>query len=245
MYLSGQNRKRLFALALSVGASTMTLPVLAQQEGDDEPKGGKWPQASLRAEASEQIAQDTVRITLASEVSDATQSAVAKSLSKTLQSVMDDAKGDAKVKVSSGNYHVWPMNNEKGKISNWRGRGEIFLKSTDFAAASELAAKLSDRMPISNLDFSVSPQVRAKHEEALLTQAVKAFGQRAQALTDALGFAGYSIRNIDLSGAGAQYQPAQRMVGMAADKSSVPLEGGTETVTVSIRGSIFLQTTQK
>src|SRR5690606_23058258 len=55
MYLSGQNRKRLCALALSVGASTMMLPVLAQQEGDDEPKGGKWPQASLRAEASEQI----------------------------------------------------------------------------------------------------------------------------------------------------------------------------------------------
>ncbi|PLC52354.1 hypothetical protein CR155_19105 [Pollutimonas nitritireducens] len=244
MYRSRQNWKWLCGLALCVSASTTTLPVLAQQEGE-ETKGGKWPQASLRAEASEQIAQDTVRITLASEVSDTTQSAVAKALSKTLQSVMTDAKGDAKVEVTSGNYHVWPMNDEKGKISNWRGRGEIFLKSTDFAAASELAAQLSDRMPIANLDFSVSPKVRAKQEEALLAQAVKAFGQRAQALTDALGFASYSIRNIDLSAAGAQYQSAQRMVGMAADKSSVPLEGGTETVTVSIHGSIFLQTMQK
>ncbi len=223
----------------------MAFQALAQQDVDAEPKGGKWPQASLRAEASEQIAQDTVKITLASEVSDATQSAVAKVLSTTLQSVMNDAKGNPKVEVSSGNYHVWPMNDEQGRISNWRGRGEIYLKSMDFAAASELAAKLGDRMPIANLDFSVSPQARAKHEEALLTQAVQAFGDRAKALTDALGFASYSIRNIDLSGAGAQYQPAQRMVGMAADKASVPLEGGMETVTVSIRGSIFLQTTQK
>src|SRR3546814_13703368 len=49
-----------------------------------------------------------------------------------------------------------PMSDKDGKISNWRGRGEIFLESSDFAAASELASTLSDRMPIANLGFSVS-----------------------------------------------------------------------------------------
>lgn len=245
MYLSKQKRKWLLGVALCMGAGALALPASAQND-DTEPKGGKWPQASLRAEAAAEIPQDTVKITLASEISDVSQTAVAKALSKTLEGVMSQAKGDPKVKVSSGNYHLWPMNNEKGKISNWRGRGEIFLESTDFAAASELAGKLSDRMPIANLAFSVSPNARAKQEQALLTQAVQAFGERAKALTDSFGFASYTIRNIDLSGAGAQYQPAPRMMAMAADKSSsVPLEGGTETVTVSIRGSIFLHSTQK
>lgn len=246
MYLSTQNRKWLLGIALCLGASVLAAPVSAQEDEDNAVKGGKWPQASLRAEAAAEVPHDTVKITLATEISDVSQAAVAKALSKALDSVMGDAKGDPKVKASSGNYRLWPMSNEKGKISNWRGRGEIFLESTDFAAASELAGKLSDRMPIDNLAFSVSRQARAKQEQALMTQAVKAFTDRAQALTDALGFAHYTIRNVDLGGAGAQpYQPAGRMMAMAADKASVPLEGGTEMVSVSVRGSIFLHSTQK
>ncbi len=243
MNFSKQKRKWLSGFAFCVGASGLVLPAMAQSL-DAEPRGGKWPQASLQAEAGAEVSQDTVKITLASEVSDKTQAAVAKALSNTLESVMKDAKGDQNVKVSSGNYHVWPMNNEQGKISNWRGRGEIFLESKDFAAASELAGKLSDRMPIANLAFSVSPQARAKQEEALLAQAAQAFRDRAEALTKAFGFASYTVRNIDLGGAGAQYQSSPRMMSMAADKASAPLEGGTERVSVSIRGSIFLQSSQ-
>src|SRR3546814_7611175 len=76
------------------------------------------------------------------------------------------AKGKAGIKISSGNYRIWPMNDKDGKITNWRGRAEILLESTDFAAASELAASVSDRMPVANLSFSVSPQERAKRSEA-------------------------------------------------------------------------------
>src|SRR3546814_14721123 len=67
-----------------------------------------------------------------------------------------------------------PMSDKDGKMSNWRGRGEIFLESSDFAAASELASTLSDRMPIANLGFSVSPQARPTQQEALLDQAARA-----------------------------------------------------------------------
>ncbi|RTZ40067.1 DUF541 domain-containing protein [Candidimonas sp. SYP-B2681] len=243
MNFSQQQRKWFSALVLCVG-SAMALPAMAQPLDSTEVRGGKWPQASLQAEAGAEISQDTVKITLASEMSDTSQTAVAKALSKTLDSVMKDAKGDPAVKVSSGNYHVWPMNNEQGKITNWRGRGEIFLESQDFAAASELAGKLSDRMPIANLAFSVSPQARAKQEEALLSEAAQAFRDRAEALTKAFGFATYTVRNIDLGGAGARYESAPRMMSMAADKASVPLEGGTERVSVLIRGSIFLQSSQ-
>lgn len=238
----------MMGLALCAGACTMVLPTVAQTVHETSTAQEKWPQASLRAEASAQIAQDTVNITLATEVSGASQAAVAKLLNTTLEGVMKQAKTNAKVKATSGNYRVWPMSNEKGKISDWRGRAEIMLESEDFAAASEVASQLTDRMPISNLVFTVSPQARAKQEEALLTEAAQAFRKRAQAVTDAFGFASYSIRNMDLSGSGAQYQQAQPRVmamAMAAEKSSVPLEGGTEWVTVSIQGSIFLYSTKK
>ncbi len=255
MYLSRQKSNWLLALALSTGAATLALPAHAH---DAAPSGRghaehhqKWPQASLQAEAVADIQQDTVRITLAAEVSDASQTAVAQALGKTLEDVMaqakEKAKGNDKIKISSGNYRVWPMNDQDGKITNWRGRGEIIIESTDFAAASDIASSLSDRMPIADLAFSVSPKVRAQKEEALLTQAAQAFRDRAQALTDAFGYAGYDIKEIDLGGAGARYESAApRMMAMAADsRAKVPLEAGSETVSVSVRGTIFLRSDKK
>lgn len=244
MYLSSQNRKR---LCTAIAAAALSLSAVAVHAHESEERDSrKWPQASLRAEASAEVAQDTVRITLATEVSDSTQTAVAKALSDTLDATMKQAKGHDKIEATSGNYQVWPMNDKDGKISNWRGRAEIILESKDFAAASELASQLSDRMPIANLAFSVSPQARASQEEALLSEAASAFRQRAKAVAQSLGFADYDLRNVEVGGAGAQYQPsAPRMMAMAADKASVPLEGGRERVTVSIRGSIFLRSPQK
>ncbi|MYN14892.1 DUF541 domain-containing protein [Pusillimonas sp. TS35] len=204
----------------------------------------KWPQATLQAQAVAEIAQDTVRITLATEFSDNSQATVAQALSETLEAVMKQAKGHAGIKATSGDYRIWPMNDQDGKISNWRGRGEIVLESKDFAAASVLAATLADRMPIAGLQFFVSPRARADKEQALLADAAQAFRDRAQAVSQAFGYAGYEIREVDLGGAGARYEsaPAPRMMAMAtADKqASVPLEPGTERVTVIVSGSIFL-----
>jgi predicted secreted protein len=242
MVFSTPTRKWMLGLGACMLATSMAMAQASAPKGADQKLWQeKWPQATLRAEASEDVVRDTVRITLATEISDTTQAAVAKALTAALDSVMKQAKGTANVKATSGNYNVWPMNDKDGKISNWRGRGEILLESRDFAAASELAAALSDRMPIAGLYFTVSPEARAEKEAALLSRAAKAFQNRAQEVATAFGFSGYSIRAVDLNGAGAEYQPAPRMMSMAADKASVPLEGGTERVTVSMRGSIFLR----
>jgi predicted secreted protein len=238
MYLSSMKRNCLFALALSasLGAALAAAPARAHEPARHH---DKWPQASLQAEAAAEVSQDTVRITLATEISDASQAAVAQALNKTLDEVMQKAKGHERIKASSGNYRVWPMNDKDGKITNWRGRGEIVLESADFAAASELASSLSERMPIANLAFFVSPK-------ALLEQAAQAFRDRAQALTTAFGYTAYDIKEINLGGSGAQYEAAPRVMAMAAGaQSKVPLEAGTEMVSVSVQGSIFLRSDKK
>lgn len=238
-------RKRHWLLGVAAGlALAMTAPVHAHE---GESRHG-WPQASLNAQASKEVQQDTVNITLAKELSDPSQAAVVKALSEALDSVMKDAKAEGKVQARSGNYRIWPHNDDKGAITNWRGRAEIVLKSTDFAAASELAGKLSDRMPISGMGFSVAPETRARHEQELLAEAAKAFQDRAKALADAFGFASYSIKSVDLGGMGVPYQPVPRMMAMAAsadESARVPLEPGTETVSVTMQGSIFLRSKEK
>lgn len=245
--------KSLGCIALMVASVVASGPAVAQSNVGSTDDGSahktrqhknKWPQATLQAQANAEVDHDTVRITLAVEISDASQDGVAQALTQTLKTAMDRALENAgPVNVNSGNYRVWPMNDREGKISNWRGRTEIHLESTDFAAASELAATLTDLMAIASVNFSVSPQTRAAQEQALLKQAAQAFRGRAQALTDAMGYTSYSLRTVDLSGSGAHYEVASRGMAQAAmfkTADSIPLEGGTETVSVSIHGSIFL-----
>src|SRR5690606_16951105 len=98
----------------------------------------QFPQATLNAQASTEAQHDTVRITLAAELSDVSQAPLNSALTKVIGDAMARAKTDPKVKASSGNYRVWPFHNEEGKITNWHGRGEIVLESQDFAAASQL-----------------------------------------------------------------------------------------------------------
>src|SRR5690606_25784575 len=111
--------------------------ILAAAPAGAEPGGhaarGKWPQASLQAQAVREVAQDAVRITLATEVSADTQAQVSESLGKVVNETLAAARKNTDVKSRSGMYRVWPMNDQNGRISNWRGRAEIILESTNIA----------------------------------------------------------------------------------------------------------------
>lgn len=205
------------------------------------------PQASLSAQASSVVAQDTVQITLASEVSAASQIEVAQALNKILDTTMKQAKGHKDVEVRSGAYRVWPISKQDSKAIEWWAHGEIILTSMDLDAVAKLASDLGDRMPIAGMSFSVSPQRRATEEKALLELAVQAFKVRAQALTQALGFESYRYRSIELGGDGVQYQPMPRMMmsAVTSDTVGAPVEAGTETVTVTVHGTIALQPADK
>ncbi|MFA5663978.1 SIMPL domain-containing protein [Castellaniella sp.] len=207
-------------------------------------RGGQVPIANLSAEASSEVEQDTVQITLVAELAGPAQNAVAEQLNQRLDVVMKALQGHAGVLVHNGSYRLWPSTDRDGHVAEWRGRAEIILKSQDFPVVSRLAAEQAEYMGIDGLYFSVSEARQAATEQALLAQAVKAFQDRASALAEALGFPGYRLRTIDLSGAG-RFQPMPgpaRMMSMAADSTAAPIEGGKERVTVSVSGSIALLT---
>lgn len=232
-------RSRLIPAVLLAAALGFGQSAAAERPGSS---GETYPYATLRAEAATEVARDTVRVTLAAEVSDTSQAAVASALTAALDGVMKQARGREGVKAYSGNYHVWPMNDKDGRISNWRGRAEIILESSDFEAVSRLAAEVEDRMPIAGMSFFVAPRARAKYEADLLQEAAHAFRARAEALAKAFGYESYSIRELRIGGAGTAYQPeGRRMMAMAADAAAaVPMEGGTERISLSVEGSIFL-----
>ncbi len=210
-------------------------------------KRERLPELALQAQAVSELQQDTVTITLATEINGADQAAVGKQLTAALDAAMKQAKGDGKVTARNGNYRIWAVTDRDGKPTGWRGRVEMLLESQDFQAASALASKLSSTMPIGDISFSLSDKARAAEEARLLEQAASAFRERAQAAVKAFGFSDYRIRKIELGGSGAQYVSARpRMQAMSAGGEAmkladVPLQADTETVAVSVNGTVTLQ----
>jgi len=222
------------APAVVQGQPSVTETVPSQQ--------GLLPVATLSASATTQVDQDTVRITLSTQVDDSRREKVSAGLDSVLASVLKQAPAESRVKVSSGNYRVWPVHGENGKIKGWQGRADVLIESSDFNAASAVAGQFSDRMSISNLYFFVSTAARNEAEAVLLDQAAKSFTQRAQSMAAAFGYQGFRIKDLALDGGGADYSPMPRMMVAAAapEKSGPALEGGTENVTVSVRGAVYL-----
>jgi predicted secreted protein len=239
------------ALAIVVApaahAQSAAAETAAPAKADGSPGRARSPQMTLQANASDQVKQDTVVITISANVEAADQSTAGKKLSAALDDLMKRAKDAAGVEVRTGGYSVWPNNNDKGKLVNWRGQGSIVLQSKDFAAASDLAGKLGDKSAITNIGFTLSPAARDAAERKLLKQAAQAFRERALAASSAFGFSGYRIEKIELGGSGGVVAPAPRMFsamakgGAAQASADVPLEPDNVTVSVDVNGTIVLQ----
>ena len=240
---------KLGAACAAVAALAAVQPAHAQAQAPaaTEASASRAPELSLQATASSEVKQDTVRITLSSEVDAPDQPAAGKKLSAALDDVVKRARDVKGVEVRTGSYNVWPNTNNKGKIASWRGHGEVVLESKDFAAAAALASKLSDKTAISNIGFLLSREAREAEERKLLKEAAQAFKERALAASNAFGFSGYRLSKLELGGSGGP-MPMPRMMGaaMAKDASAgyspdVPLEAGDVTVSIAVNGTIVLQ----
>ncbi|MNL29125.1 hypothetical protein D3C87_1508000 [compost metagenome] len=245
---------KLGAACAAVAAIAAAQPVYAQAQAPaaapavTEPAANRSPEMTLQAMASSEVRQDTVRISLSAEVEAADQPSAGKKLTAALDDVVSRARDTKGVDVSTSGFNVWPNMSSKGKISSWRGQGEIVLESKDFAAAAALASKLSDKTAISNISFSLSREARDAEERKLLKDAAQAFKDRALAAANAFGFSGYRLSRLELGGSGGPV-PMPRMMGASAMSkdasgsfsSSVPLEAGDVTVSIAVNGTIVLQ----
>jgi predicted secreted protein len=196
---------------------------------------------SLSAQAATEVPTDVVHLTLAAEQEGPEPTAISNALSARTQAVLAQAKRTSGVEAQSGGFTIHPNTDRNGRISTWRGRSEVILKSKDFAAVSKLAGDLANQMQVQNIAFSLSREARQAAEQKLADQAVAAFRDKAQATTKLFGYSGYTIREVSLNESGG-VMPMPRMYAakaMSADAGApIPVEGGKSQVTVSVNGSV-------
>ncbi|HEX7936802.1 MAG TPA: SIMPL domain-containing protein [Paraburkholderia sp.] len=233
-----------FALVCAAPAALALAPVAAcaQTVAPYQPAGV----LSLNAQASAEVPQDVVDITLFYEQEAGDPSALTSTLNQRADSALQKAKGVSGVTARTGSFSIYPSTDRDGRISAWRGRTEIVLESHDFAAASKLAGQMASIMQVGNVQFSLSPAAQRAAEQKLTGDAIRSFREQAASSAQAFGYSGYSIREVNVGHNGVMPRPVMMMSAraMSADakmSAPVPIEGGTSTVTVNVSGSVQMK----
>ncbi|KVN05050.1 SIMPL domain-containing protein [Burkholderia stagnalis] len=244
-------KKSALALSLVLAAAVPVALTLASPAARAQAVNPHFPEPSgvlsLSSQASAEVPQDIIHITLFYEQQAKDPGSLTAALNQRADAALAQAKGVSGVTAHTGAFSVYPSTDRDGKISAWRGRTEIVLESRDFAAASKLAGQLSNLMQIANVEFSLSPEAQRAAEQKLTTEAIKSFRVRADEAAKAFGYNSYAIRDVNVGG-GRNVQPYPRMMAMAAPamdsaKMSAPIavEGGKATVSVTVNGSVQMK----
>jgi len=238
-------KKTAFILPFCVAALSIPLAQAQTHPAQD----GQTPTGilSLDAQASAEIPQDVIHITLFFEQQAGDAAQLSDILNqRTAQTLRDaNASEHASVNLHTGQLSVSPSTDRDGKISAWRGRSELVLESHDFAAAAKLAGRLNNDMQVSNVSFSLSPEAQRAEQAKLSGEAIASFRQQAQAAAQAFGYNGYVVREVNLARNNnnmprPMMMMSTRMAPGSAPTESIPVEAGNETVTVTVSGSIVM-----
>lgn len=206
---------------------------------------------NLSAEASRELPQDLLSITLAATREGTEAAAVQAQLRQALDAALAEARKSARagqVDVRTGAFQISPRyaarTGAAPAIAGWQGRAELVLEGSDIATISQLAGRLNG-LAVARVAFSLSREARDKVEAEVAAQAIDRFKAKAAAHAQQFGYASYSLREVSVSGGesgGPMPVPMYRAAAapMAAAEQAQPVEPGKTTVTVSVTGSIQL-----
>lgn len=198
-----------------------------------------YNRVDFQVEAAREVANDLLVTTLSADIQDRQPALVAKQLNTALNSAIKLATGYSSVRASSGNQYTTPVYGKNNQISLWRGHSEIRLESRDFKAAGELIMQLQSTLQLGGMQFTLAPDTRLQIENELVTEAIKAFQNRGDAIRVAFGAKSYKTVHFAIN-SGDLRPPMLRSM---AD-SAIPtpeFAAGSGRMTVQISGTIELQ----
>jgi predicted secreted protein len=231
----------LLLLVVSAAASAAPLAVL---------QAAPQNVVNLSAEASREVLQDQLAITLAATREGSEAAAVQSQLRQALDSALAEARKAVRpgaLELHTGAFSVYPRYASRpgggSAISGWQGRAELVIEGNDTAAISQLAGRLNG-MTVARVAFSLSREAREKVEAEVAAQAIVRFKARAESVAQQFGFGSYSLREVTVGGgeAGGMPPPIYRAQAMSAraTEEAQPVEPGRTTVSVTVSGSIQL-----
>lgn len=205
-----------------------------------------YSRVNFQVEVAREVSNDLISARLSVEIQDKSPATVAQQINTALNDALSKSQKFTGVKASSGNQNTYPVYGKNNQVDAWRGRAEINLESRDFKATSELIMQLQQRMQLASLQFSIAPDTRARTENELVGEVIKAFQARANAISMAMGSSSYKMVSLSINSGGNIPVPLARamMRSSLAMESSIPapdFAAGDSRLTVQASGTIELQ----
>jgi len=222
---------RLSLFALSLG---LTLPAWAASAST---------QLTLSTTVERQVANDQLDATLYLEQQQAQPAQLADGLNRASNQALASARQFEHVTVQSGAYSSWPEYDKDGKISGWRGRVEVRLKSTDLIQSAQLVAQLQQSMLLANVTFSVSEETRKRAQQQMLPAAIQQLQQTAQVTAQALGRHQVKVKALTIANSSAGMRPMMAMMANRSVSSPVAVttpdwQAGESQLQVQVSGTL-------
>ena len=204
--------------------------------------------AQISTNGAIEVQQDLLSIALSTTRDGADAALVQTQLKQALDTALTVAKQAAapgQLDVRTGNFSLYPRYNKDGKINGWQGTTELVLEGRDFPRITSTAGKIQT-LTMNNVSFALSREQRAKVEGDAQTLAIDRFKAKALDVSKSFGFAGYTLREVQIN-ANEQGLPRPHMVAMSAmaksdmGEAAVPVEAGKSTVLVTVSGSVQMK----
>ncbi len=203
-----------------------------------------YDRVNFRVSATKEVDNDTLVVVMYHQRDGQHPTSMADDVNRTITWAVDLAKQTSGIKVQTLQYRQEPVYRNQ-RISSWKVRQSIRLESSDVTTLSRLVGELQERLSVSSLRYTISPEVRLDVEDELIALALDRFGRRGKLIADELGRSDYRIVTMDVSTSGGAPAPVRmRAVSAMAEGSSVTaptLEPGVQSVTVQVSGTIELE----
>lgn len=204
-----------------------------------------YDRINLSVSAQEKVDNDTVIAELFSEREGPQADKIAAEVNDNVVWALYLSKATPGVSVQTAGYYSQPIY-QKRVVVGWRVRQSIRLESTDAAVLSKLIGELQAKLAVASIVYTISPELRAERENALIVEALKSFNQRAKLVTGELGRKDYRVVHIDVVTSGVTPRPmrTQRMamsMEAAGDAAPPAIESGVQTMQVGVNGVIELK----
>jgi predicted secreted protein len=191
------------------------------------------------ASATEIAPNDLVQVTVFAEASGPTPQALASQINRLVAEAGDIAKGYDKVKRQSGQIFTQPVY-DRDRITAWRTRAELELTSQDIHALSALLGRLQEKLGVTNIRFTPTPEARKAAEEKAVQNAIAAFQSQAEQVARTLGKP-YTIRQLNIQTADNAVRPLRAMAPKSSfSETPMTMEAGESQIRVTISGQIEL-----
>ena len=240
--------RRVFAAAV-LGVAAMP-GARAQQALPAAPLCCAQPAGVVRlvAGASAEVAPDRAVATFAAVRQGPDVAALNTQVAGLLDAAVKAARAVPGVEMQTGGFQTSPHDKVvAGQVQQdgWTVRAQLTVKSADFAALGRLAAQLAQTLQVQGTGTEMSAALQAREQARLAQMAIANFRTQAQAAARDFGYAGYTLREVDVSALqGASPAPRPMFRAMAAasmEAPAIPIEAGLQTLSVTVAGTVQLQ----